>query len=79
MPRYFFHVLDGSGLRDHDGTDLSDQKDARVQAVRMAGAMIKDDAKSFLVTQEWHMDVADEADLVLFSLHFRVTSRSASQ
>jgi hypothetical protein len=42
MPRYFFHVRDGTSLIDNEGTELSDVAEAREQAVVAAGEAIRD-------------------------------------
>jgi hypothetical protein len=38
MPRYFFHVIDGREILDYEGTELSDLREARAEAIRTAGA-----------------------------------------
>jgi len=38
MPRYFFHVIDGREILDHEGTELSGLREARAEAIRTAGA-----------------------------------------
>ncbi|MGY0575951.1 DUF6894 family protein [Bradyrhizobium sp. RDM12] len=40
MPHCYFHVLDGIALTDDTGTELVDRAEAKVEAVRLAGAML---------------------------------------
>jgi hypothetical protein len=36
MPRFFFHVLDGSAFKDEDGEELPSAESARAHAARIA-------------------------------------------
>ena len=47
MPRYYFHVHDGHEVPDEDGVDLSDDDDARTQAVIAAGEALRDTGRTF--------------------------------
>jgi hypothetical protein len=42
MPRYFFKVHDGTGLRDDRGTELADRDAAHAEAIVAAGEMLKE-------------------------------------
>lgn len=70
MPRYFFHVEDHLRFPDEDGTFLRDLDAARIEAVRVAGAMLTDHAASFWDKGEWRVVVTDDRQLILFSLSF---------
>ena len=71
MPRYFFHVIDGTVLLDHDGTELPDLHAARAMAIHTSGELLCGLEEHWDGT-EWHMEVADEAGRVLLALHFVV-------
>lgn len=43
MPLYYFHVSNGAEEPDEDGTELSDLAEARTQAVRLIGEMLRFD------------------------------------
>lgn len=79
MPRYFFHVHDGVDLRDEDGTELSDIRAARVEAVRFAGEVIANDADRRSLGEDWRLEVTDEAGLILFRLDFTIAESPAAQ
>ena len=70
MPRYFFHIIDGITLRDHEGTELPDIQTARSVAVRTSGEILHDMGERFWDGTEWHLEVADEWGRKLFVLHF---------
>jgi hypothetical protein len=70
MPKYFFHVQDGTASPDPDAIELKDLADAKCAAVKMAGRIICDSSKEFWSRSEWQMTVSDENDLTLFTLDF---------
>lgn len=73
MPRYFFHIDNGSFVPDRIGTDLPNIEAARVEAVRAAGEMINDSGKSFWEhLMPWNMHVTDNDARLLFTLWFGV-------
>ena len=50
MPLYFFHTRNGGDYDDDDGTRLADDTAARAEAIRTAGAVLKDLGWGF---QDW--------------------------
>jgi hypothetical protein len=74
VPRYFFHVFDGQTLPDREGTELPDYNHARREAISYAGKLLDDDASRIGLGEDWHMEVVDEAGLILFRLDFFVTT-----
>ena len=70
MPRYFFHVHDSASFIDEEGTEISDLRSARGQAIKTAGAILRESSDSLCAGQPWCMDVTDEAGQVLFTLDF---------
>ena len=68
MPRFHFNVYDGVSALDPTGTELTDWPTARLEAVRLAGALMADDAQQIAVGEDWRLEVTDEAGLVLFRL-----------
>ena len=47
MPRYFFHIIDGRDIIDHDGTELPGLRQVRAEAIRTAGAILRDEGDKF--------------------------------
>jgi hypothetical protein len=70
MPHYFFHVIDGTSLRDPSGTELPDIGTAQDQAIRMAGELLRELRARFWNDGEWELEVTDEHGAVLFVLRF---------
>ena len=79
MPRYFFHVRDGHDMPDLDGTELPNAETARREAVQMAGRLIADRPLQFVDGTQWHIEVTNEADMILFRLDFLATDAPVSK
>ncbi len=75
MPRYFFHVYDGSSSPDLDGTELADLYTAQAEAIRTSGEILRDMGAKFWNGTEWKLEVTDESDQVLFVLRFSAEER----
>ncbi|WP_426954239.1 DUF6894 family protein [Muricoccus radiodurans] len=78
MPRYFFHVIDGQSFLDQEGTELPDRGSARNEAVRLAGALLRDDKGTFSDDHDWRLEVTDGGGLLLFTLHFMTVEAPAA-
>ena len=72
MPRFFFHVIDGTSLPDSGGTELPDIYTAQDQAVRMAGELLRELRAKFWNDGEWELEVTDEHGAILFVLRVSV-------
>ncbi len=72
MPRYFFHVIDGDADRDLEGSELPNLKAAKREAQRCVGTMMSDAALISDPPDEWNVEVADSAGLVLFRVNATV-------
>lgn len=70
MPRYYFNICDGVRAPDETGIELANWHDARVEAIRLAGAILKGDAQRLALSDDWHLEVADERGLMLFRFDF---------
>ena len=68
MARYFFNTENGDVHSDHEGIELPSLAAARVEAVRLSGALLQDIAPEFWSTSAWNMTVTDEAGLILFTI-----------
>jgi hypothetical protein len=75
MPRYFFHVYDGSSSPDQDGTELPDVYIAQSQAIRTSGEILRDMGAKFWDGAEWKMEVADERGDTLLVLRCSAEER----
>ena len=70
MPRYFFHVHDGSSTRDEEGTELPDIFAAQEEAIHLSGELLREMGGKFWNGTEWGLEVTDEAGRMLFTLRF---------
>ena len=70
MPRFFFNVYDGASSLDDTGTELWDWKEARIEAIRLSGAIFTDEAPRIALGEDWHIEVTDEHGLILFRFDF---------
>jgi GTP-dependent phosphoenolpyruvate carboxykinase len=70
MPRYFFHVIDGHDIIDNEGSEMSSLKEARTEAIRLAGSILRDEGDTFWNGTEWHMNVTDAAGQSILKLRF---------
>jgi len=77
MPRFHFNVHDGNNPLDDGGYELSDLASARIEAVRLIGEIFRDSAQRVLSCEDWHLEVTDDDDLVLFRLDFCITEAPA--
>ena len=72
MPRFHFNIHDGVNLPDPVGTELRGWKEARFEAVRLAGAILRDVANRLSLEEDWRMEVTDDSGLILFQIVFSV-------
>ena len=73
MPRYHFHVLDGTSYIDDAGTELASIEEAKREARRYAGNLLADSAMRSSPDHEWRVEVADNLGDVLFRLAVSMT------
>jgi hypothetical protein len=70
VPQYFFHIRDGQELiTDDEGLDFADSAEAKQQAARAVGEMVRD-ALAKMVGGAITVDVMDS----LGTLRFRVSA-----
>jgi len=70
MHRYFFYVIDGRSIIDNEGSELAGLKEARVEAIQLAGAILRDEGDKFWKDEEWYMDVTDATRQSVLKLRF---------
>lgn len=70
MPRDFFHVIDGRDLIDNEGTKFPNLRYVRAEAIRTAGAILRDEGDRFWTGTEWQMNVTDAAGQSVLKLRF---------
>lgn len=66
--RYFFNEFDGSYKADDAGLELPSMDDARLEAVRYAGEVLRDHPILIWKGEDFRVEVTDENQLVLFTV-----------
>jgi hypothetical protein len=80
MTFYNFMIRDGRTTdTGGDPVELPNLQTAQGEAVKLAGAMIRDYGAGFWAYPEFELAVSDEMGTPLFSLSFRGSSAPASQ
>jgi hypothetical protein len=70
VPRYFFNIIDGKFLVDHEGSECSGLEEARAQAISTAGALLRDLGGTLPYKSDWQMHVTDASSMVVYKLRF---------
>ena len=78
MPRYFFHVEDEAKFPDAVGTVLRDLAEARVEAVKVSGELLRDSVEKFWSAGKWRITVTDHQQKIMFALNFEAEEPSAT-
>lgn len=68
MPRYFFHMQTGTRQTDAVGVELPSHTEARAEAIRTAGEMLRDQPESFWSNRPWTVTVTDAAGLIFYEI-----------
>lgn len=78
VPRFHFNTYDNVTVLDPEGTELADWDEARLEAIRLCGEILKEDAKRVALCEDWRMEVTDDTGLVLFRFDFAVMASAAT-
>ena len=78
MPRFYFNVYDGSNFIDDDGTEFDDLPSVPIEAIKLAGNLIAENASRIRPGEEWRLEVTNEEGVALFDLEFVVREKSAA-
>ena len=70
MARFFFHVVNSEYIPDSLGLDCPTLSEAKDEAVRIAGAMLKDQGLQLWETGHLDMFVCDEKNKTRLKLSF---------
>lgn len=68
MPRYYFHAEDGRYFPDEIGSEFPNLDTAKIEAVKILGELLKEDAQDFWKTESMRLTVTNETGLTLFIL-----------
>ncbi|WP_409191717.1 DUF6894 family protein [Bradyrhizobium sp. RDM4] len=84
MPRYHFHILDGTAVTDETGVELPGIAEARIEAIQLAGGVLREGmAGHFWHGEPWQLLVSDSpsptAARAYFVLNFSMVPSSQSR
>ena len=68
LPRYFFHLNTTLRTTDDEGLELDGLKQAREEAIRTCGEMMRDAADGFWGSRPWSITITDDAGLIFYEL-----------
>ena len=71
MPRYYFHICNGSGfVEDEDGQELPDLEAARAFAVRSARSIMASDVQRGMLDLSSFIEIEDPQHQLVHTLGF---------
>ncbi|MGH6910293.1 MAG: DUF6894 family protein [Phenylobacterium sp.] len=79
MAQFYFHTEDGRSVSDDEGTDLATLADARVEAVRVLGDILRENPDEVLATGQLRLTVTNAAGLIYFALDLSATDAAAGK
>lgn len=68
MPTYHFHSANGGRFLDRDGIELRDLAEARLNAVQLAGEVLRDHPEHIWEAGHWRVEVTDHRNVLLFTV-----------
>ena len=77
MPRYHFNVYDGHSEMDRIGTEFVNVVEARIQALELAGGLIRESARQADFGEDWRIEVTDSDGMLLFRMDLIVVDAPA--
>ena len=66
--RYFFHMQTLTRYTDVDGLEMDSPADAREEAIRACGELLRDCPAGFWNSRPWSVTVTDAAGLILWDI-----------
>ena len=68
MPRFFFHTESETRTTDEEGMELADGLEARRQAIKSCGEMVRDCPQAFWGSRPWSVTVTNAEGLILWEI-----------
>lgn len=79
VPHFHFQVRTESHVLLTEGAELEGLDEARLEAARRCGDLLKEHAAQIWADEDWRMDVTDENGLILFVLMITAMKSSATR
>jgi hypothetical protein len=68
VPRFFFHTETDTRITDREGTEYQSFREARHEAIRTCGQLLKEMPATFWGSRPWSVTVTDEKGLILWTI-----------
>ncbi len=78
MPRFFFHTQTDTRETDTEGMEISGPIEARRQAIKTCGEMMRDAPEGFWGSRPWHVTVTDSTGLILWEIYVDGTASASA-
>lgn len=78
MPFYHFQVRTETHVLLTEGAELKGLDQARVEAARRVGELLREHAAQIWTDEDWRMDVTDEDGLILFVMQVTASKSAAT-
>jgi hypothetical protein len=77
MPRFFFHTETEVRTTDEEGMEFPGYEEAKHEAIRTAGQMMRDTPKTFWGSRPWNVSVTNADGLILWEIYLDGQSSAA--
>lgn len=78
VPFYHFQVRTETHVLLTEGAELKGLDQARVEAARRVGELLREHAAQIWTDEDWRMDVTDEDGLILFVMQVTASKSAAT-
>ena len=78
MPRYHFHVRDGTEVADTEGSEFPDDYTACREGYRLAGTLMTLEANKSVMGEAWWMEITDGRGIILFRFNFSMVQSATA-
>ena len=78
MARYYFHSQTDTRFTDSEGIEFVAPSEARQEAIRLCGEMLKEAPDPFWGSRPWSLSVTDGTGLILWEIFIDGVSSAAA-
>jgi hypothetical protein len=69
VPRFYFHTETDVRVTDTKGQEFPGYEEARREAIRTCGQMMREAAEAFWGSRPWNVSVTNEAGLIMWEIY----------
>jgi hypothetical protein len=78
MSKFYFAVRTDTHVLHADSVELQGTEEARVEAAKRVGDLLREHAAELWADEDWQMDVTNKAGLILFVINVSAHRTSAT-